>query len=170
MKKNILFIVIIGLMISCNSLTNNKQNNRDMNKKTNESIVSNGLVEASAKKVWNKLIDFGGTEKFVPNLIKNVLVKGKGIGAIRTIYLINGGKIKEELIEIDEENRKMKFIILSTPMPISKYIGTFTVKTVANNKCEVIFKSTYKVESKNKEEMKNIIKEFQKIFISNLNK
>jgi|GEM_PF-4430045 len=133
-------------------------------------VSSKGFVKLKTEVVWNKLIEFGGTEKFVPELIEKVDLKGNGIGAIRNIFLKGGGEIVEKLTEIDVEKHHMEFVIISTPMPISKYTGIFKVKKVTDNECEVIFISKFSVLSKKKVEMETIIKEFQETFISNLNK
>lgn len=131
---------------------------------------SEATVNLNAEKVWEKLIDFGGTEKFVPDLIEKVVVQGNGIGAVRTIYLKGGGEILEKLTSIDQIRLKLKFIILSTPMPIFDYEGVFTVNSQGNNKCTVIFESNYEVQAVQEEEMHSIIKDFQKTFLSNLEK
>lgn len=55
--------------------------------KVKVSKISEAIVNLDAEKVWKKLVDFGGTEKFVPDLIEKVIVEGSGIGAVRTIYI-----------------------------------------------------------------------------------
>nr|WP_294922075.1 SRPBCC family protein [uncultured Flavobacterium sp.] len=138
--------------------------------KVNVSIRSEAIVNLNAEKVWEKLVDFGGTEKFVPDLIEKVIVEGNGIGAVRTIYLKGGGEIVEELTSINSSKLEMKFIILSTPMPVFNYEGVFTVFSQEENKCNVRFESIYEVSVEKKEEMNSIIKNFQVIFLSNLDK
>ena len=138
--------------------------------KVNVSIRSEAIVNLNAEKLWEKLVDFGGTEKFVPDLIEKVIVGGDGIGAVRTIYLKGGEVIVEELTSINSSKLEMKFIILSTPMPVFNYEGVFTVFSQEENKCNVRFESIYEVSVKKKEEMNSIIKNFQVIFLSNLDK
>jgi len=138
--------------------------------KVNVSIRSEAIVNLNAEKLWEKLVDFGGTEKFVPDLIEKVIVEGNGIGAVRTIYLKGGGVIVEELTWINSSTLEMKFIILSTPMPVFNYEGVFTVFSQEENKCNVRFESIYEVSVEKKEKMNSIIKNFQVIFLSNLDK
>ena len=132
--------------------------------------ISEALVNLNAEKVWEKLVDFGGTEKFVPDLIEKVIVEGNGIGAVRTIFIKGGGEIIEKLTAIDQSKLEMKFIILSTPMPIFNYEGIFTVISEEENKCNVRFESIYEVSIEQKEEMNSVIKDFQETFLSNLEK
>lgn len=132
--------------------------------------ISEAIVNLNAEKVWEKLIDFGGTEKFVPDLIEKVIVVGSGIGAVRTIYIKGGGEIIEKLTSIDPSKLEMKFIILSTPMSVFNYEGVFTVFLQEENKCNVQFESIYEVSVEQKEEMNSIIKNFQETFLSNLDK
>lgn len=135
-----------------------------------EKVKSEGIVNNSSSQVWQKLIDFGGTEKFVPELIEKVIKEGNGVGAKRTIHLKGGGEILEELIFADEESMTIKFIILSTPMPLQNYEGLHTVIHLNDNQCKVTFESSYEVADNLKVEIESIIKGFQETFLSNLDK
>lgn len=166
MKKTALLTII--LIVSCKTgPADLKSKNMDEIKRE---VTSKNFVELPATTVWNKLIGFGGTEKFVPELIEKVNVEGEGIGAIRTIHLKGGGEIVEKLTKIDDNSYHMEFIILSTPMPVEEYTGIFEVHKISSEKCEVLFTSKYKVSRENENEMKNVIKGFQETFISNLDK
>lgn len=133
-------------------------------------VSTKGVVELKRDIVWNKLIAFGGTEKFVPNLIERVNLEGSGIGAVRNIYLKGGEVIVEKLNLIDSINFKMEFVILSTPMPIFEYVGIMKVNKISNDTCEVLFTSKYDIKPEKKEEIQSIIKGFQETLISNLDK
>ena len=159
---------MITTFASCN-VSRSKTKEKSM-KMIYSEIVSKNIVKDQTDKVWNKLIAFGGTEKFVPKLIEKVIVEGKGIGAVRYIHLKGGGEIIERLTKIDSTNHQMEFIIISTPMPISNYTGIFFVDHISNNKCEVTFTSKFNVSKENKNEMESVIKGFQETFISNLDK
>jgi hypothetical protein len=134
------------------------------------SQISEEIINLEAEKVWGKIVSFGGTEKFVPDLIEKVIVEGNGIGAVRTIYIKGGGEITEELTYIDESRFLMKFIILSTPMPVFNYEGIFEINPKDDAKCNVKFQSIYDVAIQQAEEMNTIIKNFQETFLSNLDK
>lgn len=161
--NKIILLLVIATIASC------KTKEKSM-KEIQSEVTTKSVVEVQADIVWNKLVSFGGTEKYVPELIEKVNIKGKGIGSVRNIYLKGGGEIVEELTKIDSTNHQMEFIILSTPMPISNYTGIYKVNNISNEKCEVIFTSQYSVSSENKNEMESVIKGFQEIFNSNLDK
>lgn len=161
-------MLIIAAIAACNPKSN-KIKEKSM-KEVQSKVMTKNVIEVEADKVWNKLITFGGTEKFVPDLIDKVRVEGKGIGAVRNIYLKGGGEIIEKLTKVDSTNHQMEFIILSTPMPISDYTGIFEVNEISESKCEVIFISQYSVSSEKKDAMKSAIKGFQETFVSNLDK
>ena len=139
-------------------------------KEIQSEVTTKDTVKLKSDIVWEKLIAFGETEKFVPELIERVTLEGEGIGAVRNIYLKGGGEIIEELTKIDNTNHVMEFIILSTPMPISNYTGICKVKKISNVKCEMTFISKYDVSTENRKEIEPIIKRFQETFISNLDK
>lgn len=138
--------------------------------KEKESVKSQGNVNVDGSIVWQKLIDFGGTEKFVPELIEKVIVEGNGIGAIRKIHTKGGGEIIEKLTSINFDKMEMKFSIISTPMPIENYEGILIVTCIDNGKCSVLFESIYEVFAEQKIEMNSAIKNFQTVFLSNLDK
>jgi hypothetical protein len=138
--------------------------------KERESVQSQGIVNSNGLTIWQKLIEFGGTEKFVPELIESVDIEGKGIGSLRTIHIKGGGEIIERLTSINTDKMEMKFIIISTPMPIENYEGIFTVTNIDDITCSVLFESIYDVLPEQKAEMYNAIKNFQTVFISNLHK
>jgi hypothetical protein len=138
--------------------------------KEKESVASQGIVNCNSSIIWQKLIEFGGTEKFVPELIEKVVVKGSGIGSLRTIHIKGGGEIIEKLTSVDTDKMEMKFIITSTPMPVQNYEGIFTVTNIDDAACSVLFESIYQVLPEQKTEMYNVIKNFQMVFISNLDK
>lgn len=161
--KRIILALVIATITSC------KTKGKSMKEMESE-VTTKSVVDIKTEIVWGKLIGFGGTERFVPELIEKVNVEGKGVGAVRNIYLIGGGEIIEELTKIDDITHQMEFIILSTPMPISNYTGIFKVNKISHNKCEVTFISRYSVSSENKKEIESVIKGFQETFISNLDK
>ncbi|WP_445456428.1 SRPBCC family protein [Flavobacterium sp. HNIBRBA15423] len=134
------------------------------------SVKSQGEVKCNSSLVWQKLIEFGGTEKFVPELIEKTIAEGVGIGSIRTIYLKGGGVIIEKFTSLNVEKMEMKFIIISTPMPIENYEGIFTVKNIDDVLCFVLFESIFEVNPQQKVEISKVIKDFQTVFISNLDK
>lgn len=139
-----------------------------MNKTLQTSVSTTDKVRAGANEVWDKIVAFGGTQKYVPSLIDNVTVQGTGLGAVRTIQLHGGGAITERLTHIDSSSQLMKYIILSTPMPIQQYEASTQVSALDDNTCEVRFESSYEVSEDNHQEINTIIKKFQEEFISNL--
>lgn len=164
-------ILFSGLLITACTPDNSNQTNKPMMKTImKEHVKSTASVKLPSVLVWNKLIAFGGTEKFVPDLLEKVIVEGDGIGAVRTISLKGGGEIVEELTKIDETKHQMTFVVLSTPMPVYNYEGTFTIRSINKDECAVDFESIYEVSPENKQEMNKVIKGFQETFISNLHK
>lgn len=139
-----------------------------MNEIIQASASTSQKVQTSAIKVWDKIAAFGGTQKFVPSLINDVVVAGSGIGAVRTVKLHGGGEITEKLTYLDPSTYLIKYIILSTPMPIQQYEATTKINPIDDKTCEVRFESSYKVSEDLQQDIYAIIKKFQEEFISNL--
>ncbi len=166
--NKIFLVIVTTLAVSCKTKVSDvKKVNMTYIK---SEVTTKSIVKLETEIVWNKLIVFGGTERFVPELIERVDVKGSRVGAIRNIYLKDGGEIVEKLTKIDIEKYTMEFVILSTPMPVYNYTGIFKLQKFPNHQCEVTFISKYSVLPHDKNTMETIIKEFQETFISNLDK
>lgn len=139
-----------------------------MEKTLKTAVSTSNKVNETSDKVWNKIVSFGGTQKYVPTLIDNVTVEGSGVGAVRAIQLHGGGTITERLSYIDHSSLLIKYIILLTPMPIQQYEAITQVIPGGDHDCEVRFESSYEVSEANQQEIGSIIKKFQEEFISNL--
>ncbi len=93
-------------------------------------VVQSVVIKAPVDKVWGASKDFDGLAKWHPALDKDELVKGSNNapGAVRALSLKGGGTIKEELTAFDEATHSFTYRILESPLPVSAYSATFTLK------------------------------------------
>jgi len=83
-------------------------------------------IEAPAGQVWALFRDFGGVMRYTPGLEACVL-EGEGVGAVRTLTLPGGARLKERLEAFDDTGRRLQYSILEGPLPVEDYLATVEV-------------------------------------------
>ncbi len=88
------------------------------------------VIKAPVESVWAASKDFDGLAKWHPAVEKDEIVKGTNNmpGAIRSLSLKGGGTIREQLLAFGEPTHSFKYKILESPLPVTSYVSTFTVK------------------------------------------
>jgi len=105
------------------------------------------IINAPASRVWETLRKFDGVERYLP-VVKSSTVKGSGEGAERTCTVqISHDQapmlLEEKLLDVDEVNRSLRYIIVNSSMPIDDYMGTMKVTELDESTCEVEWSSTF---------------------------
>jgi len=117
-----------------------------------QDVKINGTINTSAKKVWELVSDFGGLENFV-EAVEKCAIDGQGVGAVRTLTLQNGGKVKEKLESLNNEKRVLEYSIVESPMPVKNYKGRMAVNRLSDTTSEFIWSSTFEAEDGTEKEM-----------------
>ena len=60
-------------------------------------VLVERTLDMPRRKVFDALMQFGGLEKLLPDMIASLEVTGSGIGALRTVKLKQGGTVIERL-------------------------------------------------------------------------
>ncbi len=158
----------IALILFC-CLTNSvfAQAEKYKTEKIENKIEFQGNIES----VWMYLSNLGNLQNLVPSTIDKSVLVGNGKGAIVTITLKNNkGTVVEKVLKLNNKKRIISYTMLSTPMPIKNYIASFIVKQVTENKIEVTFKASFKVQEKNREGRINAFNNLQIELLNNIKK
>jgi len=79
------------------------------------------------RQVFDLLVQFGGLEKILPDMIERIDLTGSGIGALRSVKLKNGGTVVERL-EIAHDERVFAYsITYNDAMPFKDYCAVVTL-------------------------------------------
>lgn len=116
-------------------------------------VKVSGTINADADEVWSLVSNFSELDKFV-EAVADCTTEGTGIGAVRTLTLADGGKVKEKLESLDADQRLLTYSIVESPMPIENYNGTMQVKNIENGKSEFIWSSTFEAAEGAEDDMK----------------
>lgn len=98
------------------------------------------VIDASPDKVWTLVKDFGNMQKWHPAVESTKLDKRTVDGTEETVRLLTlkgGGTILENLKNIDEDSKQLKYGIIEGALPVSDYYSTITVKEAEGGKTEV---------------------------------
>jgi len=130
-------------------------------------VKVNGTINAPAEDVWKLVSNFNGLDKFV-EAIANCTMEGSSIGAVRTLTLQDGGKVREKLENLDADNKALTYSIVKSPMPIKNYTGTIAVKVISDRQSEFTWSSTFEAADGTEEDMKEALEGLYKLGVEGL--
>ena len=98
-------------------------------------------VAAPAVKAFAVLGDFGALEE--NEMIKEFSLKG--VGAVRTIVLANGGVIEERLEQYDAASGTFVYAIINEPtaLPVKNNVSTVVISAIGDNTATINWSSTF---------------------------
>lgn len=132
-------------------------------------VEVSGTIEAPAEHVWKLAGNFGELDQFV-EAITDCITNDTGIGSVRTLFLQDGGKVKEKLESLDNDQKKLTYSIVESPMPIQDYIGTIQVKELDEARSEFTWSSTFNASDEAENDMKEVLEGLYTLGVDGLRK
>jgi hypothetical protein len=102
-------------------------------------------LNVAAETVWNAIRNLDRLDVWFP-FIQTCRLEGAGPGALRYMTTVDGGEITDSIEEIDDGNRRLVYLRLISPFPVSDYKGTVEVFTSYDGLAVVVW--TIEFESK----------------------
>ncbi len=121
-------------------------------------------ILAPADVVWKTVRDFGAIDEYVPP-ITNADLSGEGVGAERTLTLVDGGHVVERLGAHDDAARTLRYSMVDGPLPVTNYEGTMSVEARGDSSCEVTWSSDFDVADASEAE---VISTFAELYAAGL--
>lgn len=121
-----------------------------------QEVKVSGTIEADAERVWELAGDFGRLDTFV-EAIAECNSDGKESGAMRTLILEDGSKVREKLESINHDNHTLNYSIVESEMPIQNYVGTMQVEDLGDDRSKFTWSSEFRSASGHEEEMKQAL-------------
>lgn len=100
-------------------------------------------LDAPVADVWEIVGDFGSLAIYMEG-VDNVTVEGEGVGAVRTIFLEDGGKAIETLESHDAEGMTLSYSAQEGPLPVEDYLATMTVTALDEGRSQLAWSSKFK--------------------------
>jgi len=109
-------------------------------------VVETVEVKASPDKVWAAIKDFDGLNKWHPGFSADELVSGGNgkVGSVRKLTIKDGPSFTEKLLAFSEAHHSYRYKIIESPLPITGYVSTVTVRPAAGGMTKVIWSGTFK--------------------------
>ncbi|MDZ7659013.1 SRPBCC family protein [Fodinibius sp.] len=121
-----------------------------------QKVKVSGTINAPVEKVWELASNFGELNQIVEG-VSDCTIEGNGVGAVRTLTLQDGGKVKEKLESLDKAKRVLKYSILDSPMPIQNYTGTMQVDELEDGRSKFSWSSTFDAADGMEDDMKEAL-------------
>lgn len=109
-------------------------------------------IDVPSDEAWAAIRGIGGLDRWFP-VISTCRVEGDGVGAIRTLGLVQGGEMKDRIEEIDDEARQVRYLRTHHPLPAASYEGTVRVRDLGGGKSEVAWSVRVEVAPEHRDEL-----------------
>jgi Polyketide cyclase / dehydrase and lipid transport len=96
-------------------------------------VTTSAVVPADAEAVWRVVRDFDALPTWHTAISASELedgARGDQVGAVRHLRLADGGAVREQLVALDDRERRLTYSILESPFPVQDYRSTMRVEPV----------------------------------------
>ncbi|WP_421695693.1 zinc-binding dehydrogenase [Aestuariivirga sp.] len=93
------------------------------------------VIDAPLAQLWSILRDFNGHEAWHPTVTRSAIEDGAPsdmVGAVRDFRLADGGRIREQLLALSDENCSFSYCILEAPVPLIGYVAHVRLRPVTD--------------------------------------
>ncbi|HLW53596.1 MAG TPA: SRPBCC family protein [Candidatus Angelobacter sp.] len=95
-------------------------------------IQVSSIIPAAVERVWDYIRDFNGLPRWFPGVTDSHIEAGPPVnqpGCVRNFGLEGGPRIREQLIELDDRDRRCHYKMIECPLPIKNYVATVKLST-----------------------------------------
>lgn len=105
------------------------------------SVEKTLVINANADEVWAFAGGWTSLDNLAPSAIASILSNGNMVGSFRKVNLKGGGIVEETMI--DKSETSYSYVMTKSPLPLSNYTSTISVKDIGNGKSEFVWKSNF---------------------------
>ena len=98
-------------------------------------VFTSSVIDAPLDAVWAVIRDFNGLPEWNPNVTESRIEDGRpsdAVGCVRAFTLVDGGKLREQLLAFSDLERSCTYSILESPMPVEGYVATLRLLPVTD--------------------------------------
>lgn len=91
------------------------------------------VLDAPIEAVWHLLRDFNSHAQWHPAVAESTIEGGKlpdQVGCVRRFRLQDGGLLREQLLALDDAERRFVYCLLEAPIPLQGYVAEVRLKPV----------------------------------------
>lgn len=100
------------------------------------SIREEIVVEAAAARVWAAVRDVGAVHR---RLTPGLVIGTRLDGAVRTLFLPGGGRVRELIVDVDDDARRLAYAVTQGRLPLLHHHASFQVIEEAPGRCTLVW-------------------------------
>jgi carbon monoxide dehydrogenase subunit G len=96
---------------------------------------ASSVINAPVEEVWKRIRDFNALADWHPGIATSEIEGGRQsdqVGCVRVLTLQDGGKIREQLLEMSDLGHHYSYSILDGPLPVANYRATLRLRRVSD--------------------------------------
>lgn len=124
-------------------------------------------LNVAADKVWELIGGFNALPDWHPAVEKSELQEE---GSMRHLSLAGGGTIIEKLVKTDDHEKVYSYSIIDSPLPVSNYTATISVKDDGEGNSTVEWSSEFEAKGAAENEAMDVIAGIYQAGFDNLKK
>lgn len=96
-------------------------------------VVQSAVIDAPIDEVWRLLRDFNSHDQWHPAIAESRIEDGHPadmVGAVRSFSLTDGGRLREQLLRLNDRDHELTYCLLEAPLPLYGYVARIKLRPV----------------------------------------
>ena len=97
------------------------------------SVFVSAIIPASVEEVWAVIRDFDDLPQWHPAIATSAIEEGRSgdaVGCVRHFTLTDGAALREQLVGLSDEEHRIAYRMLDSPMPLWDYLAELRLEPV----------------------------------------
>lgn len=98
-------------------------------------VVQSAVINVPIDDVWRMLRDFNSHALWHPAIAKSEIEDGHPadmVGAVRAFSLADGGRLREQLLRLNDRDHELTYCLLEAPLPLYGYVAKIKLRPVTD--------------------------------------
>ncbi|HBO43722.1 MAG TPA: MxaD family protein [Planctomycetaceae bacterium] len=98
-------------------------------------VFVSSAIDVPIDMVWAEIRDFNALPRWHPAIVRSAIENSEPsdkVGCVRNFDLVDGGKIREKLLALDDVKHVCVYSILDSPMPLRNYVATLRLLPITD--------------------------------------
>jgi len=98
-------------------------------------VVQSAVIDVPIDDVWHVLRDFNSHEQWHPAIAESRIEDGHPadvVGAVRAFSLTDGGRLREQLLRLNDRDHELTYCLLEAPLPLYGYVAKIKLRPVTD--------------------------------------
>lgn len=99
-------------------------------------VFESAVINAPIETVWRILRDFNSHADWHPAIAESRIendLPADSVGAVRAFSLQDGGRLREQLIRLDDRAHELSYCLIEAPLPLYGYLATIRLKPLTDS-------------------------------------